>query len=298
MVALSRPDTVSTPDQRESTARLLRLDGPHELQAAVLALLLPTGNAIAVCAWHAENHPMADAGALQTLIAGLPGPARLPWFEYLLSRMRLQPLDARQNLLEATRRLMAACGRVRPLDRLHWLEMRRRLGDPGNAPARTSASVGATEWDEATVAAIACYSAFLAQMIPFEAQPSSPSAGTGSGPGAQAQAQAQAWYATAMAAFGEHGEISACCPPDTDGMLHALQALQLLPWMQQPVLVRNWYLAAVAHSRHRRLSDAAADALRLTAALLDSPLPPELERHFDALPIAAGPTGQNHLSTR
>lgn len=237
---------------------------------------------------------MVDAGALQALIAGLPGPARLPWFECLLSCMRLQPLEARQNLLEAMRRLMAACGRIRPLDRLHWLEMRRRLGDPGNAPAQTRTTDGSTEWDEATLAAIACYSAFLAQMIPFEVEPSSLSAGTGSG----FDTQAQAWYAAAMTMFGEHGEIPPCRSPDTDAMIHALQTLQLLPWMQQPVLVRNWYRAAAAHGRHGRLSDAAADALRLTAALLDSPLPPELERHFHALPIAAVPTGQNRLGIR
>ena len=40
-------------------------------------------------------------------------------------------------------------------------------------------------------------------------------------------------------------------------------------------------------SRGLRLSDLSADALRLTCGLLDSPLPPELARHYIALPIDA-----------
>jgi hypothetical protein len=35
-----------------------------------------------------------------------------------------------------------------------------------------------------------------------------------------------------------------------------------------------------------RLSDGAADALRLAGLLLDSPLPPELARHYIELPAA------------
>lgn len=307
MAASSRPVTTAEPDRHEAVARLRHLDGPRDLQAAVLALLLPAGNRAAIDAWHAENPGVADAGALQARLADLPGPARLPWFECLLSRMRLQPLAARQDLLEAMRRLMAACGRVRPIDRLHWLEMRRRLGDPGNAPTRTRTAFGPTEWDdEATLAAIACYSAFLAQMmIPNGAEPPAPSAGTGPvlGP------SARAWHAAAMATFGASGHATPAVPPDTDAMFHALQTLQLLPWMQQPVLVRNWHAAAVAHGRQGRpgdpggLGDPAADALRLTASLLDSPLPPDLGRHFHALPDtagrdAAGSGAQNRFGTR
>ena len=45
--------------------------------------------------------------------------------------------------------------------------------------------------------------------------------------------------------------------------------------------------AALGHSRGARLSDLAADALRLTCGLLDSPLPPELARHYITLPAEA-----------
>jgi hypothetical protein len=57
--------------------------------------------------------------------------------------------------------------------------------------------------------------------------------------------------------------------------------------MQRPALMRGWVTAAVQHSRHGRLADTAADALRLSCALLDSPLPPELARHYREQEIAA-----------
>jgi hypothetical protein len=58
--------------------------------------------------------------------------------------------------------------------------------------------------------------------------------------------------------------------------------LQAMAWMQRPMLVRRWVTAAQQHSAEAsmgRLDDSAADALRLTCALLDSPLPPEIVQH-------------------
>ena len=54
--------------------------------------------------------------------------------------------------------------------------------------------------------------------------------------------------------------------------------------MQRPVIVRNWVTTAINLSRAQRLGDLSADALRLTCGLLDSPLPPELARHYIVLP--------------
>jgi hypothetical protein len=85
-----------------------------------------------------------------------------------------------------------------------------------------------------------------------------------------------------MARWERHAIVPPCEPPDTDGLVHALQELQALAWMQRPVLARDWVTAALQHSPHGRLTDPAADALRLSCALLDSPLPPELERHYQA----------------
>ena len=68
--------------------------------------------------------------------------------------------------------------------------------------------------------------------------------------------------------------------PGGDALVHALHQLQAMAWMQRPVLVRNWLDAALARRERGRLRDSAADALRLSCALLDSPLPPELARHY------------------
>ena len=67
-------------------------------------------------------------------------------------------------------------------------------------------------------------------------------------------------------------------------MVEALARMQTLSWMQRPVVVRSWVDAALKASRGVRLGDLSADALRLTCALLDSPMPPELARHYITLP--------------
>jgi hypothetical protein len=66
-------------------------------------------------------------------------------------------------------------------------------------------------------------------------------------------------------------------------MVEALARMQTLSWMQRPVVVRTWVTTALAKSRSGRLADLAADALRMSCALLDSPQPPDLARHYIAL---------------
>jgi hypothetical protein len=66
-------------------------------------------------------------------------------------------------------------------------------------------------------------------------------------------------------------------------MVETLERLQTLSWMQRPVVIRTWVQAALAQSRFGRLTDLSADALRMTCALLDSPQPPELARHYVTL---------------
>ena len=256
-------------EQHEAAADALgRVNGALELQAALLALMLPAGSLRAGRAWAAEA---ADSPATQALLAHanhLPANARLPWFESLLSRMRRQPLPARQTLLEATRRVMQARGSVRPIDRLHWLAMRQRLGGNAAVKVKSAASVEMSQLAGDTLQAIASYTAFLSRMVPAEA------------PDANTPSAGPAWYDSVMAPWKASDDVPGCLPPDADALVSALQELQVLPWMQRPVLVRGWLDAAVAHSVHRRLGDGAADALRLSCTLLDSPLPPALARHF------------------
>ena len=255
-----------------ATDALSRVNGALELQAALLALMVPSGSLRGARAWAAEIEVTPVMQALLDHAGHLPGNARLPWFELLLSRMRRQPLAVRQTLLEATRRVVQARGSVRPIDRLHWLAMRQRLGGNAAVKVKNAASVEISQLAGDTLQAIASYTAFLSRMVPGETPEASPPS---AGP---------SWYDSVMAPWQAGGEVPACLAPDADALVSALQELQVLPWMQRPVLVRGWFDAAVAHSVHRRLGDGAADALRLSCTLLDSPLPPALAKHFIETP--------------
>ena len=114
------------------------------------------------------SRPTATPGAdaLREHAANLSGAARLPWFELLLARMAAQPLAARQELLQATRRVMGARGVARPIDRLHWLAMRRGLGEVAPLAARAESHVEVAEWLESDVLSVAAYTAFLSRMVP------------------------------------------------------------------------------------------------------------------------------------
>jgi hypothetical protein len=284
------------PLQRDAAEALSRVHGPLELQAAVLALLVPAGSARAMHAWQVETAATPGAARLAEHVAQLAAISRLAWFERLLERLRSQPLAQRQALLKATRRVMGASGTVRPIDRLHWLAMRRRLGESaqpfepgvGSAGAHTGALRstlspalrlrapaldGGTDGElsrlpDSDVQAIGTYSAFLSRLVPVD---------SGGNPEAGA-----AWYTTAMSPWRDRDALPPWRPVDADALVNALYELQALRWMQRPVLVRTWVDAALAHRPHAnaRLADCAADALRLTCDLLESPLPPGLERHY------------------
>jgi len=257
-----------------ASEQLSRLHGASELRAAVLALLIPTGSRRALTVWQDETHATSNAQTILTHVGHLPAQARLPWLETLVVRLRQQPLAARQSTLEATRRVMGARGAVRPLDRLHWLAMRQWLGGAPVPPARGSAASDLSRLPQHDVSAIAQYTAFLSRMVPqdqaLHALPAD----------AQAQPPGLAWYDAAMALWKPNAKIPACEPPGIDALVHALHELQALAWMHRPMVARGWVVAALPLSRRHGLDDGAADALRLSCSLLDSPMPPELARHF------------------
>ena len=258
--------------ERDAADKLAHVHGAGELQAAILALLLPRGSRRALRAWRIEAGATPASDALRNHAASLSGAARLPWFELLLARMASQPLAARQDLLQATRRVMGARGTARPIDRLHWLTMRRTLGDSAPLAARAEARPDEVEWLESDVLSVAGYTAFLSRMVP----------------GAVADApEGRAWYDAVMAGFPGFVEIPPWQPPKAEAMVEALAKMQTLSWMQRPVIVRNWVTTAISRSRGQRLGDLSADALRMTCGLLDSPLPPELARHYVTLPVDA-----------
>jgi hypothetical protein len=52
-----------------------------------------------------------------------------------------------------------------------------------------------------------------------------------------------------------------------------------MSWMQRPQVVRTW-VAAAKQITPGALDPVAADALRLSSLLLDSPMPPDLARQY------------------
>lgn len=255
--------------EREAGARLSRVHGVAELRAAILALILPPGSRRPVRAWRMEAGAAADAEVLRTHASRLSGATRLPWLERLLVRAARQPIGFRQQLLQATRRVMGARGVARPVDRFHWLFMRRVLGDGLSIEARTESGVDVAEWLESDVFAVATYSAFLARVMAGDQGD---------------DAQARAWYDVAMAAWQPFADIPLWTPTPAEAMVEALGRLQTLSWMQRPVVIRNWVMSTIRQGRGTSFTDDGADALRMTCVLLDSPVPPELTEHYRALP--------------
>ncbi|HEX2539617.1 MAG TPA: hypothetical protein VHM00_00890 [Caldimonas sp.] len=257
--------------EREAGERLSRVHGAAELHAAILALLLPFGSKRAMRAWRIEASAAPDAEALRRHASRLSPATRLPWLERLLGRAARQPLAMRQQLLQATRRVMGARGVARPIDRLHWLLMRRALGDSVTIVARAESSVEVAEWLESDVFAVSTYSAFLSRVMAADGGD---------------EAQARAWYDAAMVAWQPFADVPTWTPTPAEAMVEALGRLQTLSWMQRPVVIRNWVVSTLKHGGIA-FHEGAADALRMTCALLDSPEPPELARHYAALPAEA-----------
>jgi hypothetical protein len=257
-----------SPEESESLSRLCAVQGPSELSAVILALVMAAGSEASRAAWVRETQGLPEAEALRQDASALGDAARLPCLEALLTRMRALPRPDRRALLEATRRLMAAHRPLRPLDRLHWLVMRRRFGDlpPASMPQKEK---DPSHLPPDSVQHVARVTAYLARLVP-----------------GLDEAAARAWYAHAMGALVPTGTMPSFQPPDGEGLVHSLQEVECLPWMTRPLLVRAWVAAAVATCPHKRLPGDAADALRLVAGLLDSPLPPELVHHYIELPWA------------
>ncbi len=269
------PRPVPTDDEREAFGRLQRLNGPGELRAAILALTLTPGSRRERRAWRDETRALGSAEAVGAEIDKLSPAARLPWLEVLLDRAARSPMADRQDIAEAVRRVMSADGQIRPIDRLLWLALRRRLTPrPPMPPASDAhndlALLPPTLREQATR-----LTAFLSRVVPGGADPRA----------------GEAWFRAVTrhwvddeGAAGD-GVAVRCEPPDADGLANAVAELQTLPWMLRPVLARLWVDASLTLSPLGRLDDGAADALRLASYLIDSPLPPELARHHLAVPV-------------
>ncbi|MEY4563468.1 MAG: hypothetical protein RLZZ618_2745 [Pseudomonadota bacterium] len=245
--------------EREAFVRLTQPRGVAELRVILLALLLTPGSQRERRAWQDETRGLSTARDLRQQVK-LLGPAlRLPCFEQLMGQLTKGSLSDRTDLLEAARRIMAADGQIRPIDRLFWLALRHRLGEATPATTQASALNEMSALSLHTLREIGRVTAFLSRLVPD---------GTA--------LQGTAWYNAVMGVWLTAPQLPRCEPPDADGLVNALAEVQSLPMMLRPVLVRAWADAA----GEQALGPAAADALRLGALLLDCPIPPELARHY------------------
>lgn len=266
---------------REPLARLMHLDDPAAWQAAALALMVLPGSAHEREAWAAVGAPEIEAHRQEQLLEdafALPHAYRLPWFEHFARLLAPHPAALRHDVIDAARRVMTADGIVTPMDQLRWIGLRHLL-----AGSAVSPPVGApTELDtlnDAISRHLCIFSAFLSQFVPAPEVTLDLNGG---------ESPCQTWYARVTLPWHDrrdrHGQPFQIPPRedgrDIDASLRALRALQGLPWMMRPVLVRSWYDAARELTEGPLLHEEAADALRLACVLLDSPVPPELGRQY------------------
>ena len=257
--ALSGPSL--TDREVEAMDRIDRVRGIGGMKAALLALMLWPALPGRVHIWREETAVVPEAEAIRADIDLLGPTTRLPWFELLLARMGASPLPDRQAMLRSARRVLGPPGL--PIDRLMWLAMRRHFGE--HVPTRTHGpdDPEISRLAIADVLHVAHFTAHLARMVP------STDATAG-----------QAWYQLVMSRWLKPAETPPWQRPDVDALVHALNGLQAMSWMQRPQVVRTWVAAALQTSQGRMLDPGAADALRLSSLLLDSPMPPDLARQY------------------
>lgn len=261
--------------------RLQSLQGSLDRAAVVLALLLTPGSARERQAWEEELGGLPAAAALLEQVQCLPTASWLPLLERLLSLAAEDPLPSRDALLRSLRRVMAADGRIRPIDRLAWLLVRRRL--MGQPPPHRGGARDSNQLIGLPLAmrqALASVTAYLARLVPL------------SDPAAKVGVAGATWYRRVVEQiWGSAPNPPACRPPDADELGRALHLLEELAWMRRPLLVRIWVEAALPewaglHDAGERLC--AAQALRMACGLLDTPLPPALARLFIEPPLLRG----------
>jgi hypothetical protein len=260
----------SDPVVRECVARLRLLQLPAQWQAATLALMLAPGSRHERALWSEEARDVPDAARILEDVLALPQPYRLPWFEAFARLLAPGPVELRHALIGAARRQMTSDGMVTQMDQLRWVALRHLLAGSAAAPP-AAAETDLAELEDAHALKVCLFSAFLSHMVPA---PELTLDLTGH------ESTGQAWYATVIAPWCDRFTLPPRERHDIDATLRALRVLQSMPWLLRPVLVRCWFDAARALTDGPVLHPVAADALRLTCTLLDSPVPPELGEQY------------------
>ncbi|WP_375214229.1 M48 family metalloprotease [Aquabacterium sp.] len=258
---------------REALERLRLLAGPTELRLMVLALMMDPDNSRECKLWRRLAEGVHQSERIIEDVAKLLPVRRVPEFERVTEIVRTSPIEHRRALVESARDLLRADGRVSPRDRLWWLALRHRMAMQRQAPGHIRPVTGqgqalpdlnAEQRHHATA-----LSAYLARLIPADA------------PGTELPPANQAWFTAVMQRCGvQHQAQATQQMPDADALAHALAGAQELSWMLRPQLLKAWVEEAFNHSPQGLPSDASADALRLMARLLDTPLPPMLDAHY------------------
>ncbi|MBX3613769.1 MAG: hypothetical protein KF786_09400 [Burkholderiaceae bacterium] len=267
------PDPAAEAERRE---RFMQVAGPGQLHAAALALLLTPGRAREMAVWRDECRHTVGAKELRNELMKVPWPERMPWLERFVGRVAQGPLDKRQQLLRAVRRLIAADGRALALDRLRWLAIRHALGDVKALARPAAAEVELEGLATGTALQIGRLSAFLSRIVPSPEIDIDVMSG--------AATSGERWWRDVMQPWPDAGATRDM--PDANALVSALHDVQALPWMLRPVLVRRWVDAAVALSPAGQIAPPAAEALRIAGRLLDSPLPPAVAACFVEVDVA------------
>lgn len=258
------------PALREPIARLTALDDPMGWQAAVMALLITPHSRRERAAWAEFAHDLPEPERLFDDIARLPPPCRVPWFEHFARALAPGPVAVRHALIGATRRMMTADGLVSRMDQLRWVALRHLLaGSAVSPPAPAHGELETLEADQAR--GVCLYASFLSHLVPAPELTLDLSGH---------EVVGQVWYDMVVAPWHDRIELPLREGHDIDASLRALRVLQSLPWLLRPVLVRGWFDAARALTEGPALHHDAADALRLSCVLLDSPVPPELAQQY------------------
>lgn len=237
---------------RETLARVSRWHGPGERKAAVLALLAD-GDERGWQAWAEETRGLAVAAAVRAEVESLGPAARLPALELMLRRSAGAPLEERRALAEAARRVMQADRQIDPGERLRWMLLRHVLSG-----SRTSAPAPADDNHIAHLSKdVAVWTAFLARIIDV--------------PG---------WYDDVLRELLPAERRPVGVPADGEALWQAWQSLERLAAMQRPLLVRTWVSTACRAAGGEPLPQPWADALRISACLLNTPSPQALSRQY------------------
>lgn len=261
----------SDPALRDSVVRLHALQEPAQWHAATLGLMLKPGSKRERAAWFDEVSGLAAPERLLSDVLSLPYTHHLPWFEAFARRLAPGPVEPRHAVLSAARRVMAADGMVTQMDQLRWVALRHLLAGSAVAPP-AAAEMELGEIDNAQALKACVFSAFLSHMVPAPELTLDLSSD---------ESPNQAWYDTVIEPWRERMALPPRELHDIDGTLRALRVLQALPWMLRPVLVRLWFETARSLTEGSMLHPQSADVLRLSCALLDSPMPQELGRQYN-----------------